>query len=192
RAALAALADAKKDGRPFDLMLLDAQMPDLDGFEVAARIAEGTDLAGAMIMMLTSGGQYGDVSRCRALGVAAHLTTPVKQSDLFEAICLALGRTTTRPMRSAPAGPGTAAAKSLRILLAEDNVVNQRVAVGLLERRGHRVVVAGTGLEALAAMETDRFDAVLMDVQMPEMGGLEATAAIREREAGTGRRTRVI
>jgi two-component system sensor histidine kinase/response regulator len=192
REALAVLADAKKDGRPFHLVLLDAHMPELDGFEVASRIAERTDLAGATIMMLTSGGQYGDASRCRALGVAAHLTKPVKQSDLFEAICLALGRTTTRPAPSAPAGQGAGAAKSLRLLLAEDNVVNQRVAVGLLENRGHRVVVAGTGLEALAAMDGDRFDAVLMDVQMPEMGGFEATAAIRAREAGSGRRTRII
>jgi two-component system, sensor histidine kinase and response regulator len=192
REALAALADAKKARQPFDLVLLDAQMPELDGFEVAGRIAERTDLAGATIMMLTSGGQYGDASRCRALGVAAYLTKPVKQADLFDAICLALGRMTVKPVRPAAAQAPTAAGRPLRILLAEDNVVNQRVAVGLLKKRGHQVVVAGTGLEALAAMETDRFDLVLMDVQMPEMGGFEATAAIRAREQGTGRRTRIV
>jgi PAS domain S-box-containing protein len=192
REALAALADAKKAGQPFDLVLLDAQMPELDGFAVAGRIAQGADLAGATIMMLTSGGQYGDAARCRELGVTAYLTKPVKQSDLFDAICLALGRMPVKPTRPAPAPRGAAAAKSLRILLAEDNVVNQRVAVGLLKKRGHHVAVVSTGLEALAALETDRFDLVLMDVQMPEMGGLEATAAVRAREQGTGRRTRIV
>jgi len=116
----------------------------------------------------------------------------VKQSDLFDAICLALGRLPVKPARPAPAPSGSAAATSLRILLAEDNVVNQRVAVGLLKKRGHHVAVVSTGLEALAAMETDRFDLVLMDVQMPEMGGLEATAAIRAREQETERRTRIV
>jgi CheY-like chemotaxis protein len=194
RDALAALTDAKKAGQPFDLVLLDAQMPELDGFEVAGRIAERADLAGATIMMLTSGGQYGDAARCRELGVTAYLTKPVKQSDLFDAICLALGRMPARPARPAPAPAphGSAATTVLRILLAEDNVVNQRVAVGLLKKRGHQVAVVSTGLEALAAMETARFDLVLMDVQMPEMGGLEATAAIRAREQGTGRHTRIV
>jgi len=190
--ALGALADAKQAGQPFDLVLLDAQMPELDGFEVAGRIRERADLAGATIMMLTSGGQYGDRSRCRELGVAAYLTKPVKQSDLFDAIGLALGRMSIKPVRPAPLPQGSAAVTPLRILLAEDNVVNQRVAVGLLKKRGHHVVVAGTGLAALAAMETEPFDLVLMDVQMPEMGGFEATAAIRAREEGTARRTRIV
>jgi PAS domain S-box-containing protein len=192
REALAALADAKQAGKPFDLVLLDAQMPELDGFEVAGRIAERADLAGATIMMLTSGGQYGDASRCHELGVAAYLTKPVKQADLFDAICLALGRTVRAARPPAAAPQGSAAARPLKVLLAEDNIVNQRVAVGLLKKRGHLVVVAGTGLEAIAAMETDRFDLVLMDVQMPEMGGFEATAAIRAREEGSGRRTRIV
>jgi two-component system, sensor histidine kinase and response regulator len=192
REALAALTEAKRAGQPFDLVLLDAQMPELDGFEVAGRIAERTDLTGATIMMLTSGGQYGDASRCRELGVAAYLTKPVKQSDLFDAISLALGRMSFKPVRPASRAQASAAPRPLRILLAEDNVVNQRVAVGLLKKRGHHVVVAGTGLEALAAMETARFDVVLMDVQMPEMGGLEATVAIRAREEGSGRRTRIV
>src|SRR5205823_5467187 len=103
REALDALAAAAADGRPFDLVLLDAHMPELDGFEVARRIADRADLAGATIMMLTSGGQYGDASKCRDFGVAAYLTKPVKQTDLFDAICVALGKATASNGRAAAA-----------------------------------------------------------------------------------------
>ncbi len=158
-------------------------MPDLDGFDVAAEIGRRPELAGATIMMLSSSGKYGDSARCRALGIAAYLTKPVSQSDLLDSIC-SHSRTGARrpaprrwPSRS-PAPSGCA-----RILLAEDNIVNQRVAQGLLTRRGHTVTVVNNGREALAALETRRFDLVLMDVQMPEMGGFEATAAIRATRA---------
>ncbi len=181
QAALDALAAAAQNGEPFALVLLDANMPGLDGFAVAGEISTRSELAGATIMMLTSSGHYGDSTRCRELGIAAYLTKPVKQPDLLDSISAVLqGRdqwgtpaldTTTTP---------TAAPK--RVLLAEDNLVNCAVAVGLLTRRGHQVVVAGNGADALEALERESFDVVLMDMQMPVMGGLEATAAIRERE----------
>jgi two-component system sensor histidine kinase/response regulator len=187
REALDALTAAARAGRPFVLVVLDVNMPGQDGFKVAEQIAARPELAGATIMMLSSSGHHGETSRCRALGVAAYLTKPIQASDLHAAICRVLkhpstalpGTVSTRPS-SAPAG------RSLRILLAEDNVVNQQVAVGLLTNRGHGVTVANNGAEAVAAFVSGAFDIVLMDVQMPEMSGLEATAAIRERERGTG------
>jgi CheY-like chemotaxis protein len=192
RAALEALESARAGGRPFQLVLLDAHMPDLDGFDVAGAIAAREDLAGATIMMLTSDGHYGDASRCRELGIAAYLTKPVRQADLFDAICRVVdGRPQAGAVQPAPALVGLPV-RALDVLLAEDNVVNQRVAVGLLAKRGHRVQVAANGREALEAIERQRFDVVLMDVQMPEMGGLEATAQIRAREREGGQHLRIV
>jgi CheY-like chemotaxis protein len=145
-------------------------------------------------MMLSSSGQHGESARCRELGVAAYLTKPIQAHDLYEAICAVLNRTAkVRPAApvapvAAPRGPRG----PLRILLAEDNIVNQRVAVGLLARRGHAVTVTNNGVEALAALEREAFDVVLMDLQMPEMGGFEATAAIRAREREQGGHLRII
>jgi CheY-like chemotaxis protein/HPt (histidine-containing phosphotransfer) domain-containing protein len=194
--ALAALEQAHKAGTPFALVLLDAQMPGLDGFMLAERIKQRPELGVATVMMLSSAGQPGSMARRRELGIASHLTKPVKQADLWKAILAALGqgeagrgaRTTPRP---AAAAPGTRQAP-LRILLAEDNPFNQKLAQGLLGREGHTVVLAHNGAEALAALERDAFDLVLMDVQMPEVDGFQATAAIRRREAGTGRRTPIL
>jgi signal transduction histidine kinase/DNA-binding response OmpR family regulator/HPt (histidine-containing phosphotransfer) domain-containing protein len=199
-AAIDALLSASQQGNPFVLVLLDANMPDIDGFGVAERIAARPELAGATIMMLTSSGQYGDAARCRDLGISAYLTKPVKQLDLLDQICRLLERgTAAPPAPAAPAGPAAAAppppdlpAGGANILLAEDNPVNQRVAVGLLRRRGHRVTVANNGREAVDLVGRERFDLVLMDVQMPEMGGFEATALIRDREAKAGGYTRIV
>ena len=192
-AALAALADASRRGTPFSLVLLDANMPKMDGFTVAEKMAAQPDLGGATIMMLTSSGQFGDSTRCRALGIGAYLTKPIRQADLYIAMC------DTLQAHAAPRKPDHAAVDAAeqpvqraRILLAEDNIVNQRVAVGLLTRRGHSVEVANNGLEALDKLDKGAYDVVLMDIQMPEMGGMEATAAIREREAGSGRHTRIV
>jgi CheY-like chemotaxis protein/HPt (histidine-containing phosphotransfer) domain-containing protein len=145
-------------------------------------------------MMLSSSGRHEDVERCRELGIAACLTKPISASDLLDAIRHAIDP--TLPAASA-AQPVTApqnrrAAQARKILLAEDNVVNQRVAVGLLNRRGHQVTVVANGREAVEAVAQETFDLVLMDLQMPVMGGLEATAAIRAHEAVSGKHVWIV
>jgi signal transduction histidine kinase/DNA-binding response OmpR family regulator/HPt (histidine-containing phosphotransfer) domain-containing protein len=197
RAAIDALVEAARKERPFTLVLLDANMPDIDGFGVAEQIAARPELAGATIMMLSSSGQYGDTARCRDLGIAACLIKPVREADLFAQICRLFEQESAGPeaaVRQAPVASTPVAAETppARILLAEDNLVNQRVAVGLLTRRGHHVSVAGNGREALEILERESFDLVLMDVQMPEMGGFEATAMIRARELVSGGYTRIV
>ncbi|MGE0864625.1 MAG: MHYT domain-containing protein [Vicinamibacterales bacterium] len=189
RAALAALADGVRSGNPYILVLLDANMPDLDGFAVAEEIHQRPELAGATVMMLTSSGKYGDAARCRELNVAAYLTKPIRQADLRVAVARLL-----QPSVAGTAAPlpAVTAGRRLRILLAEDNIVNQRVAAGLLTRRGHEVIAVVNGIEALAAIERHPFDVVLMDIQMPEMGGIEATARIRERERERGGHLRIV
>jgi PAS domain S-box-containing protein len=191
RAALGALRQARAQGEPFPLVLLDAHMPDVDGFTLAEEIQKDDELAGATVMMLTSGGQPGDAARCRKLGIASYLTKPIKQTDLLRAILKALGKAKEETSRSrgeaVPANEGLApCTRPLRILLAEDNLFNQKLAVRLLERQGHTVVVADQGRQALEMLAREPFDLVLMDVQMPEMDGLEATAVIRARERETG------
>ncbi len=185
RAALVALQEAAGSGEPFPLALLDAMMPEMDGFDLAEQIKQHPELARAAIMMLSSAGQRGDAARCRELGIAAYLTKPIKQSDLLDAILTALQASSAgthepalQPPYSWPEGR-----RCLHILLAEDNTVNQRLAVRILEKWGHTVMVVGNGKEALAASERAAFDLILMDVQMPEMDGFAATKAIRKREA---------
>ena len=167
-----------------------AHMPDVDGFAVAERIKAIPALGQTAVLMLTSSGRPGDLSRCRELGIAAHLLKPVAQGELLEAVIRALHLSSERADRREPTPQETVPEKRrpLRILLAEDNLVNQRLAVGLLEKRGHAVVIADDGKQALAALEDESFDLMFMDVQMPEMGGFEATALIREREKKTARR----
>jgi CheY-like chemotaxis protein len=186
-AALTAMQRAREATRPFPLVILDANMPEMDGFTLAARIKENPELAGATIMMLSSSGMRGDAARCRELGISVYLTKPVKQSDLLDAILTVLGTSLAEAHE-----PSLITRHSLResrhrlrLLLAEDNAVNQRLAVRILEKRGHTVVVANNGQEALAALDREPFDLVLMDVQMPEMDGFAATDAIREREQST-------
>ncbi len=187
RAALTIVKEAAGKGRKFQLVLLDSSMPEMDGFSLARRIKSDRTIPGAPIMMLTSAGQRGDGARCRKLGIAAYLTKPVSQSELLDAIMTTLGAPAART-REAPLVTRHSLRENRRhytILLAEDNQVNQTVAVRTLEKRGHTVTVANNGKEALALLKKKPFDLVLMDVQMPEMGGFEATAAIREGEKGT-------
>jgi two-component system sensor histidine kinase/response regulator len=192
RAALETLGTAARAGRPFLLMVLDANMPDMDGFAVAQQITQQPELAGTTVVMLTSSGQFGDAARCREVGVAAYLSKPIRGADLLEAIVGAFNRghpvAVTPPSTLVPA----AALRSFKVLLAEDNVVNQQVAVGLLARRGHQVTVTSNGREALEAIDRETFDVVLMDLQMPEMSGFEAAAAIRFRERQNGGHLRII
>jgi two-component system, sensor histidine kinase and response regulator len=194
RMALSCLEEAQEHGRFFSLVLTDVNMPEMDGFALVEQIRENPRMAAASIIMLTSAGQRGDAARCRQLEVAAYLTKPVGQSELFDAILRVLGSrasetqqsalVTRHSLREGRTGP--------RVLLAEDNAVNQTLAVRLLEKRGCSVEVAGNGREAVAAFEKQSFDLVLMDVQMPEMDGFEATAAIRERERTTGTHTPIV
>jgi PAS domain S-box-containing protein len=193
RSAMETLRRAHKDGHPFRLVLLDAHMPAMDGFEVASHVKHDPHLHGTTVILLTSAGHTEDMARAKSLGAAASVAKPVKQSDLWDAIITALhvaGRQKSRP--SVAQRRSRTAEHPLRILLAEDNPVNQEVAVHLIERRGHTVIVAENGREAVEAIERHKFDLVLMDVQMPEMGGLEATRVIREKEKGSGRHLPII
>ena len=188
------LGRAHQSAQPFDLLIIDAHMPETDGFTLVERIGRHASASRATIIMLTSAGQRGDAARVRQLGVAAYLTKPVTESELFDSILTALGTKAEKPStrdlitrHSLREGQ-----RKLRILLAEDNAVNQMLAARLIEKRGHTATVVSSGLEALAALEKDSFDVILMDVQMPEMDGFDATAEIRKRENATGRHTPII
>jgi signal transduction histidine kinase/DNA-binding response OmpR family regulator len=194
--ALAQLSEARGAGAPYGLILTDMHMPKMDGFALVEQIRRRPELSTATIMMLTSAGHQGDAARCKELGVSAYLLKPIRQSELREAIARVLGADKpegaipliTRYSLQDAREPGS----SLKVLLAEDNAVNQRLVVRLLEKRGHRVLVGANGLEALAALKKEKFDLVLMDVQMPEMDGMEATEAIREEEKTSGEHQPII
>jgi two-component system sensor histidine kinase/response regulator len=194
--ALVELSAARLANEPYALILTDMHMPKMDGFGLVEEIKERPDLSTATIMMLTSGGQRGDAARCGELGIAAYLIKPVRQSELREAIARVLnakehaGAIPMITQYSMQKGGSSTAA--LHILLAEDNLVNQKLAVRLLEKRGHHVTVASTGRQALLALERASYDLVLMDVQMPEMDGIEATIILREKEKLSGQRQAVV
>jgi PAS domain S-box-containing protein len=190
--ALDLLRSAKNAGAAYRLVLLDAQMPDVDGFEVAARIQQDPELAKAAVVMLTSAGSRSDAERCMKLGIKAHLTKPIKRTDLLNAIRLALVGESPLVDSPHPADPAVTKQRRFKILLAEDNAVNQKVATRLLEKRGHTVFLAESGTQALAAWQEQPFDLVLMDVQMPEMDGFEATALIRKQEHSSSQHIPII
>ena len=194
--ALAQLVAARKAGDAFGLIVTDMHMPKMDGFALVERIRRRPELSTATIMMLTSAGHRGDAERCQKLGVSAYLLKPIRQSELREAIARVLGAREQEgkiPLITRfSLGDARDGSDSLRVLVAEDNPVNQRLIVRLLEKRGHRVVLADNGRQALAALEKESFDLVLMDVQMPEMDGFEATSKIRMREKSIGSHQTII
>lgn len=193
---LSEMRRAEGRGRPFGLVLTDVHMPEMDGFDLVTRIHESPNLAKSVILMLTSGEHIGDMARCKELGVSAYLIKPVRRAELRAAIVRAIashgkGAVTSISSRDArrksePRGPGC------RILLAEDNLVNQKVAVAMLEKAGHQVTIANNGRQAVDLAREQAFDLVLMDVQMPDMDGFEATSVIREWEKSTRERLPII
>jgi PAS domain S-box-containing protein len=189
-AAIAALEKAVAAGQPFDLGLLDAHMPAVDGFSLAAKIQNDTRYASLRVVMLTSAGSPEDVTRCRTLGIAAYLTKPVKQSELFDVIVSTLGVSIAerrpRKIRKTEERLERDGGRGLHVLLAEDNPVNQMLATKIFRKLGHRVTVVGTGRAAVEAATSSHFDLIAMDVQMPELDGLQASREIREWEQATG------
>jgi len=186
-AALRALAEAGDSRNRISLVLLDACLPETDGFTLVQQIKQHPEWAPLTLIMMTSAGERGDAARCRELGITAYLAKPLKQSELLDAILTAAGTLPQEPSQTLITRHSLRENQNrLRILLVEDSAVNQLFALRLLEKRGFAVTVAGNGKEALAALAEGSFDLVLMDVQMPEMGGFEATAAIREREKKAG------
>jgi signal transduction histidine kinase/CheY-like chemotaxis protein len=188
--ALSQLKRAAEFGEPFRLVLLDCMMPEMDGFQLAEHVRADHQLDDCALVMVSSGATPEDAEKCRQLGIVRYMLKPVVQSELLETVTSVLGRPTARDVEHKPADDQQPAPAALDILLVEDGLVNQKVAVGLL--KGHNVVIAEDGIEALDAMDEKRFDVVLMDVQMPRMDGLEATIAIRKQEQGTGRHTPII
>ncbi|MCC7086964.1 MAG: response regulator [Pirellulales bacterium] len=184
--ALKLLRQSPDHKKSIQLVLADAQMPVHDGFWLAEQIDRDPALRTATIMMLAATRRPEDAERCRRLRVEGYLSKPIKPSELLDAMMAALGPLVEGPLLEMPATEAAAPMRSLNVLLAEDSPVNQRVATALLEKWGHRVTIANNGRQAIATAAAGQFDLILMDVQMPEMDGLEATVAIRQRELIAG------
>ena len=188
--AIRELLKASAAGEQYALIICDLLMPHMDGFGFVERVRQRPELSTAKIMLLTSAGQRGDAARSEELGISAYLTKPVRRSELFEVISKLLDHRDQRPSQPLVTRYSIASAGNeavfLRVLVAEDNAVNQKLVTRLLEKRGHSVKVVANGREALGALEQGTYDLVLMDMQMPEMDGFEATRELRKNEKRTG------
>jgi PAS domain S-box-containing protein len=185
-AAIIAVEHATHSGQPFDLILTDANMPDVDGFTLVEQLNSRNDLDSPVLMMLTSSGRMGDLTRATELGIASYLIKPIKQSELFDAIVEALGVESAEDEGSSFGDGPVRHARSLDVLLAEDSHVNQKLAIALLEKWGHKVTVAVDGRKAVELWAAGSYDIILMDIQMPGVDGHDATRQIRGREEQTG------
>jgi signal transduction histidine kinase/DNA-binding response OmpR family regulator len=186
REALSELVSACRAGDPYKLVLTDVNMPEMDGFTLVEQMRRNPELSAVAVMMLSSASQRGEAERCRQLGILAYVFKPIRKRELLTAILAALEQSSaTFPTPVITEAERPVEGKGLRILLAEDNRVNQIVATRMAEKMGHSVVVAGNGHLALSLLATQPFDLVLMDVQMPEMDGLTAARKIREGEQST-------
>jgi PAS domain S-box-containing protein len=193
QAAIPTMEAALGAAHPFAFVIVDGQMPGIDGFTLVKQIQERAEFSGTIILMLTSMGKKGDAARCRELGIAAYLVKPARQSELLETLCRVLRKSPDTESATLVTRHTLREERSrLQILLAEDNLVNQTLAVRLLEKRGYVVTVVGDGRAAIAALEKQSYDVVLMDVQMPEMDGFEATAVIRKNEESGARHTPIV
>jgi len=177
-----ALRDARDSRQPYALVILDAQMPDLDGFSLAQALRQDSSLADLRLMLLTSAAMPGDGQRCRELGIQGYLPKPASRADLLDAVGSVLRGTVDRHVVTRHSM--AEARRGIRILLAEDNPVNQQVAATMLRKRGHQVDVVDNGRDAVTAAAKNQYDIVLMDIQMPELDGMEATAEIRKTKKG--------
>lgn len=189
-AALEAIRAAHGESRPFALAVVDACMPEMDGLELCREMLRDQAKGPRSILMLSSSDHGPQAEGCRQLGVDLYLVKPVRSAELFEAVLQAMGK--MAPRRRGDASADKRRQRKIRVLLAEDNAVNQEVAIALLEDLGCSVKLANDGVEAVAAAQCERFDVIFMDVQMPNLGGLEATAQIREWERRAGVRTRIV
>ena len=194
--AIQAIQDADEEQDSFQLVISDVNMPGMDGLMLAEAIVEKSLLNPACVIMLTSGARTTDASTLQSLGVKLHLLKPAKQSEVYDAVVSSLNATGTASITPRPANElpdlVVSSMPQMDVLLAEDNVVNQKLAIGILEKLGHRVVIANNGVEALQMLEQNKFDVVFMDVQMPEMDGLAATRELRRREANTNTHVPVV
>jgi two-component system sensor histidine kinase/response regulator len=193
--AIDAMLRAEQEGAPFQLILLDGHMPDMDGFTLAKRIRESTACQRAPIMMLSSADQREDTLRCRASGIGAYLLKPINPPELLEVLLQQIGNVPTEYLAQS-SGPDSQLipmqSERLEVLAVEDNVVNQRLILRLLEKRGHSVTLASDGFQALTVLVTKSFDVIFMDIQMPGLTGYDVTARIRADEHGSGARIPII
>jgi PAS domain S-box-containing protein len=193
--ALAQLRAAHHEGKPYALVILDMQMPDMDGMQLARAIQADPDLAPVRLIMLSSWGYDGDEASAHAASIAAYLPKPVRQSQLYDTIAMVMSQAAALPPAALVTRPHPSAASAegkRRVLLAEDNMANQKVAILMLEKLGCRVDAVANGREALESLNALTYDVIFMDCQMPEMDGYEATRAIRQREAGSDRHVPII